>query len=400
MKKTCELCGFNDNGYTIEDESGQVIKVCKFCRDGHLERNGMAVDAEEGIVSDFDKTLKTIDDMKAEEVIVPPPSKKKKSAPKKTQPKIQKEEIKQNSKQEENAMEDMIKEIEDILMKEDESYEGMADEVCETPITTIMPPPLASDRALEKKIAREEKFITRQQDMLKAIHPKIDDERIRITSPEVELAPDKRPKTNFDVAAAEFHGSVRFMDAFKLIYNKFLFLIIALLTVTAVAVVQAVLLRSWLEPLVTAAGGTVATMLGFGLMWFLFLRMQAARRSLLMRIRQQEILFESVGSDCYRELKTKYTVVKGIATVLFWLAFILPALVAAGTLIAGVIMTFLLQFWILAVAVAVGPLLAAAIFFVIMLKVDLINMSLDKEKNQQLQQQTMLDILKEIRKEK
>ena len=47
-KKVCELCGYADDSYTIE-ESGTVMKVCKFCHDGYLERMGLSPDADEPV---------------------------------------------------------------------------------------------------------------------------------------------------------------------------------------------------------------------------------------------------------------------------------------------------------------------------------------------------------------
>ena len=367
MDKTCELCGFMDNSYNIEDE-GQIHKVCKFCHDGFLERMGLTPEDSTNL-SDYDKTLKTIDEFGAEELAVVPPKKtRRKKSTSVSEPK--------------------------------RGQSAVA--------TTKIPPPksntntkatvVAIDKALEKKIAKEEKFITRQQDLVSMLSPKIDDERIQITSPEVELRADNRPKTNFDVAANQYNVAIRFKDRIKIAYNKFLFLTIVLLAVTTVAIVQAVIYRNILEPLVTAGGGILAALLGFLILWVIGLRQRAVRRSQLMRIKQQRILFESHSSDCYRELKTKYTVIKSIATVLFYLAYVIPAMVMVGALIAGVILTFLVHFAVFAIAIAASALAAAVLFFLIMLASELITIGLDKEKNQQLQQQTLLDILHHLKR--
>ena len=45
-KGVCEVCGFADDSYRIE-ENGSVLKVCKFCHDGYLERMGLPPDADE-----------------------------------------------------------------------------------------------------------------------------------------------------------------------------------------------------------------------------------------------------------------------------------------------------------------------------------------------------------------
>ena len=45
QKGVCELCGFADDSYRIE-ENGAVMRVCKFCHDGHLERMGLSPDAD------------------------------------------------------------------------------------------------------------------------------------------------------------------------------------------------------------------------------------------------------------------------------------------------------------------------------------------------------------------
>ena len=47
-KKVCELCGYADDSYSIE-ENGTVMKVCKFCHDGYLERMGLPPDADKPI---------------------------------------------------------------------------------------------------------------------------------------------------------------------------------------------------------------------------------------------------------------------------------------------------------------------------------------------------------------
>ena len=47
-KGECELCGFADDSYRIE-ENGAVMKVCKFCHDGYLERMGLSPDADQPV---------------------------------------------------------------------------------------------------------------------------------------------------------------------------------------------------------------------------------------------------------------------------------------------------------------------------------------------------------------
>ena len=47
-KGVCELCGFADDSYRI-DENGTVMKVCKFCHDGYLERMGLSPDADKPV---------------------------------------------------------------------------------------------------------------------------------------------------------------------------------------------------------------------------------------------------------------------------------------------------------------------------------------------------------------
>ena len=42
----CELCGFADDSFRIE-ENGAVMKVCKFCHDGYLERMGISPEEEQ-----------------------------------------------------------------------------------------------------------------------------------------------------------------------------------------------------------------------------------------------------------------------------------------------------------------------------------------------------------------
>ena len=368
MDKTCELCGFMDNSYNIEDD-GQIHKVCKFCHDGFLERMGLTPE-DNSNMSDYDKTLKTIDGLMAEELAAVPNTKKPRG-------------------KKASAVSSSNRGQAKVATTKIPTPKAKTD----TKATVV-----AVDKALEKKIAKEEKFITRQQDMVNMLSPRIDDERIKITSPEVELREDNRPKTNFDVAAKEYNTAIRFKDKIKIAYNKFLFLTIVLMAVTTVSIVQAVTYRQMLEPVVTAVGGILATVLGFLILWIVSLRQQAVRRAFLMRIKQQRILFESHSSDCYRELKTKYTVIKGISTALFYLAYIVPAIVMVGTLIAGVILTFLFHYAAFAAAIGASVIAATILYFGIMLVSELIQLSLDKEKNQQLQQQTLLDILHNIKK--
>ena len=71
-----------------------------------------------------------------------------------------------------------------------------------------------------EKNTREEKEAIARERIHAAANQTIDDERIRITSPEVELRKDRRPKTNLDVAVSEYAGGVRFLDTFKYVLHR------------------------------------------------------------------------------------------------------------------------------------------------------------------------------------
>jgi len=138
--------------------------------------------------------------------------------------------------------------------------------------------------------------------------------------------------------------------------------------------------------------------LGFLLLWYLSHCYELDRRALLLRIRQQEILFESMNGECYRELRTKFTVIKALGWLLNKLTVIFPLLLLVGGNVAAVIAAFLKTFWLFPVLSAATTVAAVLTYYLIKFSADWIAYALDRERNQQIQQQTLLDILDELRK--
>lgn len=335
----CELCGFADSSYSIE-ENGIIMKVCKFCHDGFLERLGLAPDSDKPItdvtltldldgknddVSDEEfenggevMKVAALDEAELNNVLSASAEDKKvlSDAVRKRKAHDARTAARQKIAEARMALEQGLQETEANLVKE-----------------VVLP------KTDVKKI-RQEKFMANKQqknDMRSAqIHAaanqSIDDDRIKITSPEVGLVRDERPKTNLDVATAEYVGGVRFIDSFKYVFNRVVYAIFLGIIVLAVTTVL-IILGSWQWGLVVLGGGIVAVTLCFLLMWYLSRCYELDRRALLLRIRQQEILFESMDTDCYRELKTKFTVLKSCAWLVSKLTILLPLIAIVACVI-------------------------------------------------------------------
>lgn len=231
----------------------------------------------------------------------------------------------------------------------------------------------------------------------KAANPTIDDERIKITSPEVELPKDTRPKTNFDVATEVHVGSVRFLHAFKFVLHPVTYAIFAGLA--AIAVFTALMIiMTWKEAVISLSSCVGAVTVGALLVWYLKRRLEIDKRTVLLRIRQEQILFESMTSPCYRELKTKYPMIKASAWLMSKLSVILPVAVIIGGTAAGIITAFLVVWWMAAPVIAGAALAAVIVYYMFKMLADVINYKLDIERNQQIAEQTLLDLLEKSKK--
>ena len=482
-KGVCELCGFADDGYRIE-ENGAVMKVCKFCHDGYLERMGLPPDADKpvedvALTLDLDGAkdigldldgvsgaellqLKIELDERKENTRVPTLDERRLDAllsttedDKRVLTSVRQKEQRRKKKAavagEDETGED-YKASEELLRSGEELQrvvEGLqkiaeGDEPDDEPDETVAPliakivasqEEIASpddggkDGAAEitakqtetlpeekekgvgddaketemsgKNVKREPKDDKRvnKEEMARekiraAAHQTIDDERIHITSPEIALSKDTRPKTNFDVATSEYAGTVRFLDAFKYVMHRVSYTVLLGLIVLAVSTVLFIR-DGWEHGLIVLGAGAGAVAIGFLLMWYMSHCYELDRRAQLLRIRQQEILFESMNSDCYRELRTKFTVIKALGWLLNKLSVLLPLVVFVGGNIAAVILSFVMygMYWLFPVVSATATVAGVLIYYMIKFSADCVAYMLDKERNQQIQQQTLLDIL-------
>ena len=182
---TCELCGLPDNSYSIEND-GKVFKVCKLCYDGFIAKHGT------DSVSDSD-----IDEL-AEKMSVTPESAG--SRPETLSPE-QMEKLLKPTGEERRKINAAIKraaaaKAEQILAAD---TEGLTRELLEVK-TEIEKEKRAGEKDTEiqrtveqKKEPVEQPKVQRAEDrrkaavekMRRAANPTIDDERIKITSPEV-----------------------------------------------------------------------------------------------------------------------------------------------------------------------------------------------------------------------
>lgn len=491
-KGVCELCGFADDSYRI-DENGTVLKVCKFCHDGYLERMGLSPDADKPIEDialtlDIDEIRKAgidTDGMSGEELLqleMELAERKKTKVPtldeeelvtlletteddKKVLTDVRKKEMRRKKKailagedesgEDYKASEELIRSGEELQRvveglqkiaeglpaddREDETEAPLIAKIV-APKTENEPSPQenrvaevfesneiavsdvdgkeysreseqesGSEKPREEIVMKEKtpKTDDRAERLLKeararekiheAANQKIDDERIKITSPEVALSKDTRPKTNLDVAISEYSGGVRFLDAFKYVMHRVVYAVFLGVIVLAVSTVMFIR-DSWEHGLIVLAGGVGAVVLGFMLMWYLSHCYETDRRALLLRIRQQEILFDSMNSDCYRELRTKFTIIKALGWLLNKLSVLLPLVVVIGGNIAAVITSFLSYYYMYPIVSALSSVAAVLMYYIIKFQADCIAYMLDRERNQQIQQQTLLDILDKLKK--
>lgn len=523
QKGVCELCGFADDSYRIE-ENGAVMRVCKFCHDGHLERMGLSPDADKplddaALALDIDPEATGIDieglsgeellriemelaarkqessrvptlDPEALDTLLAPSDDDKRVLGNVRQRELRRKKRAAEAGEDElgedyKASEELIRsgeelqrvmeELENVTDEPEKPFEAEAEaapliakivapksggglkqdgtpaelaatesktavkaetaaiaeeqaerEFEEEPDEEEKPPERVGDGekefqqnniAAHKSDAQEESEMSNKQNAKKpagketrenkeelvrekihaAANQTIDDERIKITSPEVALSKDTRPKTNLDVAISEYSGGVRFLDAFKYVMHKVSYAVFLGLIVLAVSTVLFIR-DGWKHGLIVLGGGIGSVALGFLLLWYLSHCYELDRRALLLRIRQQEILFESMNGECYRELRTKFTVIKALGWLLNKLTVLFPLLLLVGGNVAAVIAAFLKTFWLFPVLSAATTVAAVLTYYLIKFSADWIAYALDRERNQQIQQQTLLDILDELRK--
>lgn len=516
----CDICGFADDSYRLE-ESGSVLKVCKFCHDGYLERMGLSPDADKPI-ADVTMTLDLsaadeaeTEDTKVEElseealqsVLKPDENDKQvlRRVNRRAREREKREETVMNAMNGEDvegatpfmlAVARVKSVLNEALDGDDEETPLMraiartqakkAAEVQTTELPEPQPAPTDSEEdgtaaaiaaaeqaggmAVEPEPAqsadskteepqptspantepqsaepappvvtkaeepapptepepeppknpeREPKPIEEKPtlvtevdmtkkdkkkkkndvDVLEQANPHIDDERIRITSPEVPLSLDSRPKTNLDVAIKEYRSGIKFLDAFKYVFHRVSYTVYLAVFVIAVAAALFVT-RTWVEAVITLGAGVAAIALSFLLMWYLSYRYATDKRAYLLRIRQQEILFNSMKSDCYRELRTKFTVLKSLEWLLARLSVVLPLAVIVCATVAAVIVTFMFPafYWLFDIILFGAIVAGLLVYWLVKFLADVVSYALDVERNQQIAQQTLLDILSQQNK--
>ncbi len=381
-KGVCELCGFADDSYRI-DENGTVMKVCKFCHDGYLERMGLSPDADKPVqdvaltidvnalqADDIDFDSMTPEEVQAlkdelagrQNMRVPTLDEQQLGTllsvtedDKRVLTGVRQKERRRKKKETENADSALIAKIEQAEKKNERLQLQFSEEDVQAVADAISAKEndMPNKTSKPEKNTREEKEAIARERIHAAANQTIDDERIRITSPEVELRKDRRPKTNLDVAVSEYAGGVRFLDTFKYVLHRISYAVFLGLIVLAVSTVLFIR-DGWQHGLIVLGGGLGAVLIGFLLVWYLSRCYELDRRALLLRIRQQEILFESMNSDCYRELRTKYTMIKALGWLLNKLSVLLPLAVLVGGNIAAVIAAFLRSYWLFPVLSEIG----------------------------------------------
>lgn len=444
--KTCELCGLPDTSYTIEDD-GNVLHVCKLCYDGYMAQNGdvdeMAENLNGEIIGGSKPETLSVEQM-AQLLKRGAPKQRKQASPQQQRLNEERRKIDAAVKRAVAAKveqtlaadtEEITRELletkaeieqEERRIQEEqqaqqeaaptEEAQPAAAEAAEQPeeaqpaddassalvtvaIDTPATPAVRTKTSAELEREREEneaRVKLAEEKLLAAIHlaanPKIDDERIKITSPEVELAKDTRLKTNLDVATEGHAGTVRFIHAFKYVLHPVTYAIFAGLI--AIAVFTALMItKTWKEAVIDLAACAGAVTIGALLVWYLKRRLEVDKRTVLLRIRQEQILFASMISPCYRELKTKYPMIKALAWLLGRLAVIVPVVVLIGGAAAGVITTFMVTWWYAAPVIAASAIGAVLLYYVLKFSADLVQYKLDIERNQQIAEQTQLDLL-------
>lgn len=425
-KNACELCGLPDDSYTIE-ENGKVFHVCKLCHDGFVETRGeptdlmmpddLALDALKDVPQGGGGKVATLTPEQMAKLLTPSNEERRKLyASLKKAAKSEKEllaadteslkrdlieaneEIEEEKRLQEQIREKAMEAAASAAVEDGNALNGKVDGATEEAMSKLMGIKSPSEKEQDeienniKAQRAEEKRNAQREKAQREANPTIDDDRITITSPEVELEKDSRPKTNFDAATAGHVGAVRFYEAFKFVMHPVVYAIFAGLVVLAVATVFMITL-TWKEALIDFFAGAGAVAIGFLLVWYLKRRFITDKRTVLLRIRQEQIAFQSIITPCYRELKTKYPIIKALGWLLTRLAVILPVITIVGGTIAAVILSFL-QFWWLLGPVMVGATVGATlVYYIFKFCADYVSYKLDAERNQQIIEQSLLDLL-------
>lgn len=438
---TCELCGLPDNSYKIEDDEGNVLRVCKLCYDGYNANNPEAGDPASETAGAKPETL-TAEQMaqllksgsssrrksgsSAHRQAVNEERRKIDAAVKRavaakveqtlaadteditrelleTKAEIEEEERRNNELQaaqtEEHAaaqsdtLPEALPPAEETAIAETENRNAALTETTEEQDKSALRVTGGTEVAHNENEAR---IKLAEEKLLAAIHlaanPTIDDERIKITSPEVELAKDTRLKTNLDVATEGHAGSIKFLHAFKYVLHPVTYAVFAGLSSLAVFTAL-MIIAHWKVAVIDLAACVGAVVCGALLVWYLKRRLEVDKRTVLLRIRQEQILFDSMAAPCYRELKTKYPMIKALAWLLGRLSVILPVTVIIGGTAAGIITTFMFYWWLVAPVILGSVLAAVVLYYLFKFAADLVQYKLDIERNQQISEQSLLDIL-------
>lgn len=352
----------------------------------------------ETAATDTDETVKEPEDSAETEVAQTEVTQAEEPSPEQESEREEEPPAEQESEQEEEPPAEVTEPEEqksEEEQKEPEPESVQEQENTETETETDM-----ANKEKEVKPDAETKESIAREKIIAAANQTIDDDRIKITSPEIALSKDKRLKTNLDVAMSEYAGGVRFLNSFKYVMHRVSYTVFLALIVLAVATVTFVL-DGWQKALVQFGGGVGAVGIGFLLMWYLSHCYELDRRAMLLRIRQQEILFASMDTDCYRELRTKFTMIKALGWLLSKLSVLLPLAVVVGGNVAAVIVGFrTVYYWLFPVISAAASLAAVIVYYFVKFAADCVSYALDRERNQQIEQQTLLDILSELRKKK
>lgn len=396
---TCELCGLPDNSYSIED-NGRVFKVCKLCYDGFIAKHGSDSLDEDDDIDELAEQMtapptggakpQTLSDEQMAKLLTPAREERRRINAAVRRAVAAKVEQSLAADTEEITRE--LLETKAAIEQEEQLAAQVADEAPRSkaeepqsrsaePKTAELPKPQREDK--RKAVAERTRM---------AANPKIDDERIKVTSPEVEIKRDTRPKTNYDVATEGHVGAVRFLHAFRFVVNPVVYAVFAGLITLAVFTAY-MIVRTWQDAVIVLSSGIGAVAIGFLLLWYLKRRLEVDKRTLLLRIRQEEILFNSMTTPCYRELKTKYPMIKALAWLLSRLAVVVPVVVVIGGSAAGIILSFMHTWWLLAPVMVAAALGGVITYYLIKFVCDWVNYKLDLERNQQIMEQTMLDLL-------
>lgn len=370
----CELCGLPDNSYTIEDD-GRVIKVCKLCYDGFIAKNGsdtlgdVDIDGLAGRIDGAQQSgakPETLTDDEMAKLLTP-------------------------SAEERRKLNAAVKRAAAAKVEQTLAADtgDLTRELLETKAEIEKEARSEKEKA-EQKIEERRRAVVEK--MRSAANPTIDDERIKITSPEVELHKDTRLKTNFDVATEGHVGGIRFLQAFRFVVHPVVYAVFAGLVSIATAT-GLMIAMSWKEAVIDFAAGVAAVVIGSLLMWYLKRRLEVDKRTLLLRIRQEEILFNSMVTPCYRELKTKYPMIKSFAWLMSRLAVIMPVTVTICGTVAAVITSFLSIWWLFGPIMLGATLASVIVYYAFKMVCDYVNFKLDTERNQQILEQSLLDLL-------